>query len=89
MKKEQQNPQWQATLTEMEQAILNNLSNVSEGCGRYKWAIAEKTGIPNDILTVLLKRLKYAGKVEIIPIWNEYTGLPAGSGYCLKGWLRK
>jgi hypothetical protein len=36
-----------------------------------------------DIITVLLKRLKIQGKIEITMIWSEYTGMPNGSGYCL------
>ena len=74
-------------ITEMENAILANLSNLKAGYGRRKWAISEQTGIPEDILTVLLKRLKLANKVELIMIWSEETCLPNGSGYCLKGGL--
>lgn len=64
--------------------ILKNLSDLEPGYGRRKWAISEATGIPEDIITVLLKRLKYAGKVELVVIWNERTGNPDGSGYCLQ-----
>jgi len=28
-----------------------------------------------------------AGKVKLIMIWSEETGLPDGSGYCLQGGL--
>jgi len=73
-----------AAISEMEQAILGNLSNLEPGHGRRKWAIAEDTGIPEDILTVLLKRLKDAGKVKIITVWSEETHRPDGSAYCLQ-----
>lgn len=67
----------------MEACILDNLSELEDMYGRRKCAIAKQTGIPEDILTVLLKRLKYKGKVKIIMIWCEYEGTPNGSGYCL------
>lgn len=67
----------------MEACILDNLSDLEDMHGRRKWAIAKQTGIPEDILTVLLKRLKYKGKVKIIMIWCEQEGTPNGSGYCL------
>ena len=76
-----------SSITEMENEILANLSDLDSGYGRRKWAIAKQTGIPEEILTVLLKRLKLAGKVELIMIWSESTGLPNGSGYCLQGGL--
>lgn len=76
-----------SSITEMENEILANLSDLDSGYGRRKWAISKQTGIPEDILTVLLKRLKLAGKVELIMIWSESTGLPNGSGYCLQGGL--
>ena len=63
-----------STITEMENEILSNLSDLDSGYGRRKWAISKQTGIPGDILTVLLKRLKLAGKVELIMIWSENTG---------------
>jgi hypothetical protein len=75
------------SITEMENEILANLSDLDTGYGRRKWAISKQTGIPEDILTVLLKRLKLAGKVKLIMIWSECTGLPNGSGYCLEGSL--
>lgn len=74
-----------STITEMENEILANLSDLDRGYGRRKWAISKQTGIPEDILTVLLKRLKLDGKVELIMIWSN--GLPDGSGYCLQGGL--
>jgi len=73
-----------ATISEMEQDILDSLSNLEPGYGRRKWAIAEYTGIHEDILTVLLKRLKDAGKVKIITVWSERTNRPNGSAYCLQ-----
>lgn len=72
----------------MEQAIIDNLSKLENGYGNRKWYISKETGIPEDILTVLLKRLKYQGKIELIMIWSETTGLPDGSGYCLQGSLK-
>ena len=73
-----------STITEMENEILSNLSDLDSGHGRRKFAISKQTGIPEDILTVLLKRLKLAGKVELIMIFSESSGLPDGSGYCLR-----
>jgi len=35
---------------------------------KEKWSISENTGIPIDILTVLLKQLKLEGKIELIMI---------------------
>lgn len=67
----------------MEKVILDDLSDLPDMHGRRKWSIAKRTGIPEDILTVLLKRLKYQGKVKIIMIWCENNGMPNGSGYCL------
>ncbi len=67
----------------MENAILENLEKLEKGYGSRKHQISKETGIPEDILTVLLKRLKLKGKVELIMIWSEETCLPNGSGYCL------
>ena len=67
----------------MESSIIDNLFALEEGYGRRKWSIAEQTGIPEDVLTVLLKRLKHQGKVKIITSWCEINGTPNGSGYCL------
>ena len=85
--KNSQNKNFSLVITNMENEILANLSDLDRGYGRRKWAISKQTGIPEDILTVLLKRLKLAGKVELIMIWSEETGLPDGSGYCLQGKL--
>mgnify|MGYP000079566338 CR=1 FL=1 len=74
---------------EMEQAIIDDLSKLECGYGKMKFGISKATEIPEDILTVLLKRLKYAGKIELIMIWSEETGRPDGSGYCLQGSLNK
>jgi hypothetical protein len=74
-------------ITEMENEILANLSDLDSGYAIRKWAIAKQTGIPEDVLTVLLKRLKLAGKVKLVITWSEITGLPDGSGYCLQGGL--
>lgn len=72
-------------IQEMEAAILENLSDLEKGYGKRKSAISDETGIPLDILTVLLKRLKINGKIELIVIWSEWTCAPNGSGYCLAG----
>lgn len=78
-----------SVISEMENEILLNLSDLAVGYGSRKLRISKKTGIPEDILTVLLKRLKLSGKVELIMIWSEETGLPNGSGYCIKGRLNE
>ena len=79
----EQSKYFKNVISEMEQRILEDLKDVEIGYGTRKWAISERTGIPIDILTVLLKRLKYQQKVELIMIWSEHTGMPNGSGYCL------
>jgi len=53
------------------------------GYGFRKAQISKNTGIPLDLLTVYLKRLKIVGKIELIMIWSEVNGLPDGSGYCI------
>jgi hypothetical protein len=72
-------------IEEMKEAIINDLKKLSKGYGKYKKYIARDTEIPVDILTVLLKELKIEGKIELIMIWSESTGMPNGSGYCLTG----
>ena len=72
-------------IEEMEQAVLDCLSPLENGYGMRKWAISEETGIPEDVLKVILKRLKDSDKIELIMIFSESTGMADGSGYCLKG----
>lgn len=72
-------------LKQMELAILEDLKKLQPNYGKMKFAISRDTGIPIDILTVLLKRLKYEQKVELMMIWSEETYRPDGSGYCLSG----
>ena len=70
-------------IKEMEDSIIKSLEDLPSGYGRRKWGISKNTGIPEDLLTVILKRLKYAGKIKLIMIWDESTYMPDGSGYCL------
>lgn len=70
-------------IKEAETAVLNCLSEMEKGYGLQKWAISQQTKIPQDLLTPVLRRLKYAGKIELIMIWSEETCRPAGSGYCI------
>ena len=70
-------------IAQMEEAIIEDLKGLSKGYSKYKKNIAIDTEIPVDIITVLLKRLKIQGKIEITMIWSEYTGMPNESGYCL------
>ncbi len=77
-----------AAIHKANNAILQNLADLQPGYGRRKWKISKDTGIGEDILTVLLRRLKYEGKVELIMLWDEVTGLPNGSGYCIAGSLK-
>ena len=79
------NPNFASALNDMKKSIIDNLSNLDKGYGRRKFAIEEGTGIPMDILTVLLKQLKIEGKIELIMLWSESKGTPNGSGYCLTG----
>lgn len=52
------------------------------GIGYFKHYISEQTGIPEDILTVILKQLKYAGRIKLIQVVDQFS-IPSGSGYCL------
>lgn len=70
-------------IKQMENKILGTLSELDWGYGITKEPLSERTGIPIDILTVLLKRLRKSGDVKLIMFISEYTGLCAGSGYCL------
>ncbi len=79
---------FEAVVLNMEKAVLASLFLLPKGYGNRKWQIAEETGIPLDVLTVILKRLKNAQKIELIMIWSEQTGLPNGSGYCVSGSLQ-
>lgn len=72
-------------IQEAEQAIIEHLSKLEKGYGSRKWAIEEKTKIPNILLTPILKKMKEDGKIELIMLWSEQTGRPNGSGYCLTG----
>lgn len=79
---------WGATLYLMEQDVIDYLKEKEKGYGYRKKQISKGTGIPLDILTPILKRLKYQGYIELIMIWSEDTGLPDGSGYIIKNGLR-
>lgn len=70
-------------INKMEQSVIESLSGMDKGYGMRKFYIQKKTGIPIDMLTVILKRLKLAGKIELIMIWSESNGRPNGSGYRL------
>lgn len=70
-------------ISKMEEVVLLKLADLAPDQAYRKWAIAKYTGIPDDFLTVVLRRLKFAGKVEIMPIWSEQTYRPDGSGYKL------
>ena len=72
-----------AVIAEMKQSIIVSLKTLEKGCGINKKGIAIDTGIPVDMLTPLLRQLKYEGKIELMMFWNEETGMPNGSGYCL------
>lgn len=65
----------------MELLVLDFLSSKDNDYGFRKLQISKATHIPEDILTVILKRLKYKGEIELIMIWSENTGMPNGSGY--------
>ena len=69
----------------MEKSIIDYLSTVEKGYGTSKHIISKHTDIPIDVLTVLLRRLKYKGRIELIMVWSEQTGQPNGSGYCMQG----
>ena len=70
-------------INEMKEAVIGDLKKLDEGYVKYKRSISQSTGIPVDILTVLLKQLKIEGKIRLFVIWSEKTGMPNGSGYCL------
>ncbi len=76
-------------IAHMECAIIEDLSKLDVGELKYKWAIESDIGLADDILTILLKRLKWQGRVKLDCICNEDTGKVAGSGYCLTWAERK
>lgn len=67
----------------MEESIMRFLSSLEKGECAYKSSISKATDIPVDILTVLLKRLKENGYVELMCVWSEEEYRPDGSGYCI------
>jgi len=67
----------------MEKSIMRFLSSLERGYCANKPAIYSATHIPLDILTVLLKRLKESGHVELMCVWSEEEYKPNGSGYCI------
>jgi len=77
------NMRFSSIIEEMKEVIINDLKKLREGYSKYKKQISKDTGIPIDILTVILKQLKYEGKIEITVIWNEEKYMPNGSGYRL------
>ena len=79
--------EYNEVISQMEQSIIKSLSQLEKGYGQRKLRTSKNTGIPIDILTILLKRLKYRGEIELIMLWDERTGIPDGSGYCLSGHL--
>lgn len=74
---------FQPAIDQMEQSIIDVLGELEEEYCLRKWGISNRTGIPEDVLTVLLKRLRSNGKIELKVIWDESTLKPNGSGYCL------
>lgn len=70
-------------IKQMEQDVLGCLMELETRYGSYKCFISQETGIPEDILTVVLKRLKDAGKIKLMSIFNEDTGMFHGRGYFL------
>lgn len=74
-----------AIISEMKAAILNHLSTLENGYGHRKWKIEKETGIPINVLTVLLKELKNQKKIELMVVFSEESGLADGSAYCLTG----
>ena len=72
--------EWTASL---EERIIEDLGTLEKGQGRYKWAISKRTGVPTGLLTLLLKKLRHEGKVQIIRLFDERDGKVAGSGYRL------
>lgn len=82
------NKNFLVSIDKMKESIILELSTLKKGYRKRKWSISENTGIPIDVLTVLLKQLKIEGKIEIIMIWSEEDSTPNGSGYCLTGNLQ-
>ncbi len=78
---------YELALREMKEHILEFLSDKENGMGFRKWHISRQTGIPESILTVLLKELRHDDCVELVQIFSEETGLADGRGYCLSGKL--
>lgn len=74
---------YESIINEMEREIINHLEKLDFGYASRKWKISTDTTIPLDILTVILKRLKLKGMIEIGMIFSEDTGLANGCGYKL------
>ena len=68
----------------LENIVLKSFEGYENGYCLRKFYISDLTGIPEDVLTVLLKRLKDAGKIEIQSTFSEINGLADGSGYRIK-----
>ena len=80
-----ENKNFLVSINKMKESIILDLQNLRKGYGKRKLGISENTGIPMDLLTVLLKQLKIEGKIELIMILDEENSTPNGSGYCLTG----
>lgn len=79
------NKNFLVSIDKMKESIILDLQKLNKGYGKRKWSISENTGIPINVLTVLLKQLKIEGKIELMMIWSEEDNTPNGSGYCLTG----
>jgi len=82
------NKNFLVSIDKMKESIILDLQKLNKGYGKRKWSISENTGIPINVLTVLLKQLKIEGKIELMMIWSEEDSTPNGSGYCLTGNLK-
>lgn len=69
-------------ITTLEDAVLDNLRDLEPDWMKFKRAIARDTGIPTDILTVILRRLKLDGRIMLQDTWDG--GMLSGSGYRLQ-----
>lgn len=72
-------------IAEMKLLVINDLKKLNKGYCKSKKSISSSTKIPIDILTIILRELKYNGEIELMCIFSEKTGLAAGSGYCITG----
>ena len=67
------------------QRVLEALRGWYSGEGYYVFtsALAEETGLPFRETRVAIRALVRMGYAELVPVFDDATGLTAGSGYAI------